>query len=359
MSFPKRNLWKTMSVCVVCTALLCWIWIRDSVCLAQSGWYQPATYPVCDASHQNTGSLSMIHVKARRSPYPGSQVQRFPVPDSYVSWSVAWPEYEPVDYTADSIQASPEWADPDYRKEGQSEHGPRFNALDGKIDRRSFLGCYELGEDKLPLCDVTWAKVKVSHIGRKKKKTVYYLKDNELSKENVLQELDVLIYQSRWKRKAGEKVIHKLSGKPILQFVTIKRKDNGEWAIPGGMVDDGELVSATLKREFGEEALDSLAASTSEKNRLRKLFQRIFSKENSKEVFTGYVDDPRNTDNAWVETVAVNFHDETGDSVGQLDLHSGDDAGHVQWSDIDQSLQLYATHSHFLKSVTELRDAHW
>lgn len=30
------------------------------------------------------------------------------------------------------------------------------------------------------------------------------------------------------------------------------------------------------------------------------------------QVFKGYVDDPRNTDNAWMETVAVNFHDESG-----------------------------------------------
>lgn len=30
------------------------------------------------------------------------------------------------------------------------------------------------------------------------------------------------------------------------------------------------------------------------------------------QIYAGYVDDPRNTDNAWMETVAVNFHDETG-----------------------------------------------
>lgn len=28
--------------------------------------------------------------------------------------------------------------------------------------------------------------------------------------------------------------------------------------------------------------------------------------------FRGYVDDPRNTDNAWMETTCVNFHDTTG-----------------------------------------------
>ena len=31
--------------------------------------------------------------------------------------------------------------------------------------------------------------------------------------------------------------------------------------------------------------------------------------------FRGYVDDPRNTDNAWMETVAFNFHDPSGQEV--------------------------------------------
>ena len=43
----------------------------------------------------------------------------------------------------------------------------------------------------------------------------------------------------------------------------------------------------------------------------------------SLQVYRGYVDDPRNTDNAWMETVAVNFHDETGNGVGKFKLHAG------------------------------------
>lgn len=38
----------------------------------------------------------------------------------------------------------------------------------------------------------------------------------------------------RWKVDGeGEKVQHSESKQPILQFVSIKRKDCGEWAIPG------------------------------------------------------------------------------------------------------------------------------
>ena len=32
----------------------------------------------------------------------------------------------------------------------------------------------------------------------------------------------------------------------------------------------------------------------------------------------GYVDDPRNTDNAWMETVAFSFHDPSGQQVKGL-----------------------------------------
>lgn len=45
------------------------------------------------------------------------------------------------------------------------------------------------------------------------------------------------------------------------------------------MVDPGEKISATLKREFGEEALNSLQKSPEEKAELEKQLQRLFSQE--------------------------------------------------------------------------------
>ena len=65
------------------------------------------------------------------------------------------------------------------------------------------------------------------------------------------------------------------------------------------------------------------------------------------------MDDPRNTDNAWMETVAVNFHDQDGqlkDSQLQVSTRTG--------STVDDALCLYtrqlAKHSvvrTFIKSV--------
>ncbi|XP_014818390.1 PREDICTED: ADP-ribose pyrophosphatase, mitochondrial, partial [Calidris pugnax] len=162
-----------------------------------------------------------------------------------------------------------------------------------------------------------------------------------------------------WKRDgSGNKIAHPVTGKDILQFVAIKRRDCGEWAIPGGMVDPGEKISATLKREFGEEALNSLQKSPEDKAELEKHLHKLFSQEHF-EVYRGYVDDPRNTDNAWMETEAVNYHDETGETMDNLPLEAGDDAGVVKWVDISEKLKLYASHSYFIKLVTEKWGAHW
>lgn len=131
---------------------------------------------------------------------------------------------------------------------------------------------------------------------------------------------------------------------------TIQRRDCGEWGIPGGMVDPGEQVSATLKREFLEEAMSS---SSLDSTIVTDFFKSGY------EIYKGYVDDPRNTDNAWMETVAVNFHDDDGDKVGKFNLVAGDDAAKVKWMDIDGNLKLYASHSEIVKKVVERLNGHW
>lgn len=123
------------------------------------------------------------------------------------------------------------------------------------------------------------------------------------------------------------------------------------------MVDPGEKVSETLKREFMEEAFNSLDSNETTNEKNRKMIEKFF--ENGEEIYRGYVDDPRNTDNAWMETIAVNFHDENNETVGQFHLQAGDDAKNVKWVDIDKNLDLYASHSKFIENVSKLRQAHW
>ncbi|XP_045930908.1 ADP-ribose pyrophosphatase, mitochondrial [Micropterus dolomieu] len=281
-------------------------------------------------------SSAAPHVKSRCPEYPGSKIQRFPVPDDKVDWSQDWPLYNPVSYTDPLVVKKPVWADPDI-----DAFSPQFNTVDGAVDRTSFEGSYKI-ENGRPLNP--HGRTGLSGRGL-------------LGRWGPNHAADPIV--TRWKVDGeGEKVQHSESKQPILQFVSIKRKDCGEWAIPGGMVDPGEQVSLTLQREFSEEALNSLAVPPSERAEIHKRITKLF-KSAGFEVYKGYVDDPRNTDNAWMETVAVNFHDDSGNSVSELPLQAGDDAGQVQWVDVDSSFPLYASHSHFLELVAKERKAHW
>ncbi|NWJ01134.1 NUDT9 protein, partial [Crypturellus undulatus] len=287
---------------------------------------------------KSCGITKFHHSKALTSPYPGSNVERSQVPQDKVGWLTEWRDYSPVEYTSGAVLAGPKWADPQLSDKNFS---PRFNERDGEVERKSLNGLYvvESGRPRNPA-------------GR-----------TDLTGRGLLgcwgpnHAADPII--TRWKRdSSGNKIAHPVTGKNVLQFVAIKRRDCGEWAIPGGMVDPGEKISATLKREFGEEALNSLQKSPKEKEELEKQLHRLFSQEPFV-VYRGYVDDPRNTDNAWMETEAVNYHDESGETMDNLPLEAGDDAGKVKWVDISEKLKLYANHSHFLKLVTEKRGAHW
>ena len=55
--------------------------------------------------------------------------------------------------------------------------------------------------------------------------------------------------------------------------------------------------------------------------------------------------------------MAVNFHDESGEAFGKVELCPGDDAGDVAWKELDRSLALYASHTTLTKMVVDLRKA--
>ncbi|XP_058465432.1 ADP-ribose pyrophosphatase, mitochondrial [Malaya genurostris] len=268
------------------------------------------------------------HSRCRNNVYPRSDVRRYPVPDEDVCWSVVYSDYQPPFYEA-SVMKGKEWADSAFE---HPSFKAKWNQLDGKVNRVSFIGEYEIHSGyPLNLFGRTGLR------GR-----------GLLGRWGPNHAADPIV--TKWKiNEHGHHVINETSGKRILQMCAIERHDCGEWAIPGGMVDPGEIVSATLKREFMEEAMSS-SSGTEE-------IERFFA--GGKEIYKGYVDDPRNTDNAWMETVAVNFHDEDGSIVGQFNLHAGDDAAKVQWMDLGMDVKLYASHAFIVRKVVELLNAHW
>lgn len=111
------------------------------------------------------------------------------------------------------------------------------------------------------------------------------------------------------------------------QILLIQRGDTGDWALPGGKLDQGETSSGAASRELSEET--GLSVNFSEVNTAYK----------------GYVNDPRNTQNAWFETTAIHAH-LTGDAA-QQEPKNGDDADDARWVTLTPEVlsNLYADHA--------------
>ncbi|CAH0398310.1 unnamed protein product [Chilo suppressalis] len=267
------------------------------------------------------------HFKCLGGVYPRSTIERFPVPGDKVKWSTEYKQYQPVEYTSPSITGKP-WADPDI---GSSDFEPKWNEIDGNIDRTSYHGPYQIVNERP---QNPFGRTGITGRG-------------VLGRWGPNHAADPVV--TRWKPLNGDINEKNSSNKQILQFVAIRRGDTGEWALPGGMVDPGEKVTTTAVREFQEEAMNSLVMSQDEKNTWTDKLKNFFSQ--GEIVYKGYVDDWRNTDNAWMETVAYNFHDETGATVGAIALNAGDDAVGVRWIDITPEIKLYASHERIVKDV--------
>ena len=134
-----------------------------------------------------------------------------------------------------------------------------------------------------------------------------------------------------------------------LQMVVVKRRDTGEFAIPGGMTE-GQSVPATLKKEFFEEAL-KYESNPDLSLILRQQIEDFFNR-GGEPVYTGYVDDPRNTDNSWMETECQHLHMDSK-LASQLPLLGGDDACLAVWKDVDSNLKLYASHMDWVQKVKD------
>jgi len=256
-----------------------------------------------------------LHVNARgkHPAYP----ERAVVPDENVPWSVPWASYSPTVFTHDAVIANDctvkqgGWADPtsvttvgaDEWAKRMSHEGPiNFDAQARPLNPRGRTGIADRGL---------------------------------LGKWGPNHAADPVV--TRWHP----------TDKGRLQMVAIQRRDVGQWAIPGGMVDAGEAVSVTVRREFTEEAGN--ITDEAERVKFEAMASSLFG--GGVVVYKGYVDEPRNTDHAWIETAV--FHMHCSAEVGSLlPLNAGDDAVGVRWFDIGpENPNLYPPHQAWVGKV--------
>jgi hypothetical protein len=272
----------------------------------------------------------MSHSKCIGNSYIGV-TSRFDVPVKFINWKVPFPEYQPVNYNDPSFLSAkpPVWAD----------------SVDVKtvdFSKRLVYGTITF-RDGFPINPVGRTGV----TGR-----------GVLGKWGPNSAGDPLF--TKWKRDVKGNII-KINGKPILMFVAIERVDGGDggnarFALPGGMVDYGESISMTILREFNEEALGGL--QTEEINNITSQLSQMM-KETGKVIYRGYVDDRRNTDNAWMVTTCIHVHDETGAVFDKFPLKGGDDAKQAFWMEFHPDVEdftLYASHADWVRSAYDSFD---
>src|SRR5271155_4742643 len=90
--------------------------------------------------------LHLLRQKLHES-YP---YRRILIPQDKVSWSVEWKEYDPPEFTDPKILETPLWADVALTP-GQTDGIPKWNTVDGFVNRVSFLGPYQPDKDGFPL----------------------------------------------------------------------------------------------------------------------------------------------------------------------------------------------------------------
>ncbi|CAI9600318.1 unnamed protein product [Staurois parvus] len=212
---------------------------------------------------------------------------RYPVPDELVPWEVEFPGYNPPLYNAERSDRGT--YDPNTEMEQKSR---KYNFTDGLYDFRSWCGTYTV-KDGLPL----------NPMGRTGLRGV-----GSLRWFGPNHSLHPVLTRCSTGSASGPK---QKASKNMLEVLVVRRRENELWSLPGGTLDPGQQIpiklQALLQRTYLSEFLALLGSGT--------------------EVFRGYLDDPRNTDNAWIETLAVNVHLDKKENLDNLiqNLKESDD----------------------------------
>ncbi|XP_053732117.1 transient receptor potential cation channel subfamily M member 2-like isoform X1 [Synchiropus splendidus] len=124
----------------------------------------------------------------------------------------------------------------------------------------------------------------------------------------------------------------------VLEFLGIQDDIRRTLELPGGPVLSPDQLPERLKRSMGI-----------------PLYEKVNQKlSTAAKVFESYVDDSRNTDNAWVESVILNLHLDWS-AVEDVEIMNmiADSNGSLKWKDISSKTGLRSNQSDALQRVAE------
>ena len=285
------------------------------------------------AASAPTSPSKVPHAEARSESNAAYKGKRVEVPDDKVPWSVEWDLYAPIEFTDTVVlennrdlpysPTSFKWADPPGVQELREELERRTTYTAG-AEKGNMGGCIEFDEHGAPLNPE--GRTGLRGRGLLGKWGPNYAADPIVTRHSPL------------------------TG--VLQVLCVLRKDTDQWALPGGIVRAGESVSATARR--GIQECGNFKHKSKKTEEFKMLVDSLFS--HGVPVYMGYSDDPRNTDNAWIESKVMHFHC-SAELGSLLPLKAeGAKAEAVVWLDTDSTTELrygrlYGSHRQWVEQA--------
>ncbi len=234
-------------------------------------------------SEQQSHSGEIENDVCRRQ-QPDSYPPRLYVPDEAVSWSIVWPEYTPSDHDLPRALT-------DKAKEGDYAD-PQYPWEIDWSKRSSFVGDGKIHFDAqgYPL----------NPVGR-----------TGIEGRGML---------NAWgPTKAVDAIITRDGPNGETQMLVITRSDNGSLANIGGK------FNVNSSNEVIEQVLDAANRETEEEGGIDLDFSK------ARMIRKGYVDDERNTDNAWMETIVLHLHLSEEEAEALVLQAQEEDVSDAQW----------------------------
>ncbi|XP_078686292.1 transient receptor potential cation channel subfamily M member-like 2 [Branchiostoma floridae x Branchiostoma belcheri] len=336
-----------------------------------------------------TQTGAVLHIAARQSPYFGTSRKRFPVFDKYVPWRKLFVEYDPPRYTAPMEHFS-EWfrqfadeIDPSAQKPA-----PVWNEIVGYKMKIRHEGEGGTREEVMEVDRRSWIEDKDTGVGIRYNITSEGVPQNPMGRTGLRGKgalfrwgpnHSMLAICTRWKHAVdpatGDEQEEYLlvEGKRVLEFLSYKEPDFEEWAIPGAITAGLESKYSVLHRAFCTKALGKQPAVVDrnmDESKVKQLFEAYTAdvkdspptdRDDPIETFSaamiyrGYVDDPRNTDSAWVETEAWHFHYDSGESFSDEEMVT---AG-SRWQEVSRHVKLFASHASVIPEAAARLNAYF
>lgn len=270
------------------------------------------------------------HAYSRSVVYPADvneKVLRYPVPDNKVDFKVEFPMYKPVDYTSSSaLSDNLDFKKTDKMTFNDFDQVRNFDRRSRVVDRYDIVGGFPLNPK--------------GRTGMRMRGVLKRWGPNPLYK----------LLLTRWGKPCTDATPSSLKPLRFLEFFSVPAPDGSDKnSIPELMYPR----SCILPTECLNQYFKVIEAIT-----YKKLLSWLENPHDEEVTEAFYFDDPRNTDNAWIEYTCQPFHDQDGTLFKDEHLNlTQEEASTCFWKQIDNHMDVYSPDMIILKNMADTHKA--